>query len=148
VRTAVKILVIEDSEDDARLAMRMLRKGGFLPAYRRVDNVEALKTAFEQDRWDAVLSDFRMPGFSGMDALEVFRSTGLDIPFIFFSGTIGEETAVAAMKAGASDYVMKQDTVRLGVPLFVVHSTTIAAPSIHAGLRTTPFANPHEYWVS
>ena len=113
MRKAIKVLVIEDSEDDAKLAMRMLRQGGFIPSYRRVENVGALKAAFEEERWDAVLSDFRLPGFTGVEALQVFRSTELDIPFIFFSGTIGEEIAVAAMKAGASDYVMKQNMARL-----------------------------------
>ena len=117
MRRPIKVLVVEDSEDDAKLAMRMLRQGGFIPTYQRVENVEALKNAFERERWDAVLSDFRMPGFTGVEALEVFRSTKLDIPFIFFSGTIGEETAVAAMKAGASDYVMKQDMARLAPAL-------------------------------
>ena len=113
MRRAVKILVVEDSEDDAKLAMRALRQGGFVPTYLRVENAEALRAAFEREHWDAVLSDFRLPGFNGVEALEVFRDTGLDIPFIFFSGTIGEETAVAAMKAGASDYVMKQNMARL-----------------------------------
>jgi PAS domain S-box-containing protein len=117
VVTAVRILVVEDSDDDAKLAMRILRKDGFQPTYRRVQDVQALKAAFDQERWDAVLSDFRLPGFNGVEALEIFRATGLDIPFIFFSGTIGEETAVAAMKAGASDYVMKQDMARLAPAL-------------------------------
>ncbi len=110
---AIKILVVEDSDDDARLAVRMLRQGGFNPTYRRVQDLESLKAAFAKERWDAVLSDFRLPGFNGVDALKVFRATGLDIPFIFFSGTIGEETAVAAMKGGASDYVMKENMARL-----------------------------------
>ena len=113
MRKAIKVLVIEDSDDDAKLAMRMLRQGGFIPSYRRVENVGAMRAAFEEERWDAVLSDFRLPGFTGVEALEVFRSTELDIPFIFFSGTIGEEIAVAAMKAGASDYVMNQNMARL-----------------------------------
>ena len=110
---AVKILVVEDSEDDAKLAMRALRQGGFVPTYLRVENVEALRAALAHEHWDAVLSDFRLPGFTGVEALEVFRVSGLDIPFIFFSGTIGEETAVSAMKAGASDFVMKQNMARL-----------------------------------
>ncbi len=113
MRKTVKILVVEDSEDDAKLAIRALRQGGFNPTYLRVENVESLRNAFEQERWDAVLSDFRLPGFTGVDALKVFRDTSLDIPFIFVSGTIGEETAVAAMKAGASDYVMKHSLARL-----------------------------------
>jgi len=113
VSKAIKVLVVEDSDDDTRLAMRMLRSGGFEPTYQRVQDVQALKAALKQERWDAVISDFRMPGFNGVDALDVFRATGLDIPFIFVSGTIGEETAVAAMKAGASDYVMKANLARL-----------------------------------
>jgi PAS domain S-box-containing protein len=117
VSKAIKVLVVEDSEDDTWLAMRMLRQGGFDPTYRRVQDVAELKAALRQERWDAVLSDFRLPGFNGVEALEIFRSTGLDIPFVFCSGTIGEQTAVAAMKAGASDYVMKQDLARLAPAL-------------------------------
>ncbi len=109
----VRILVVEDSEDDARLAIRILRQGGFDPQFRRVQDIDALRDAFLREEWDAVLSDFRLPGFNGVRALEVFRETGLDIPFIFFSGTIGEEVAVSAMKAGASDYVMKENMARL-----------------------------------
>jgi PAS domain S-box-containing protein len=117
MKKAVRILVVEDSDDDAKLAMRILRKDGFDPTYRRVQDVDALKAAFDHESWDAVLSDFRLPSFDGVEALEIFRATGLDIPFIFVSGTIGEETAVAAMKAGASDYVMKQDMARLAPAL-------------------------------
>ena len=109
----IKVLVVEDSEDDARLAMRMLRRGGFDPSYQRVQEIDGLRAALRQERWDAVLSDFRMPGFNGVDALKVYRESGLDMPFIFVSGTIGEEIAVEAMKAGASDYVMKQNLARL-----------------------------------
>ena len=110
---AIRILIVEDSDDDARLAVRMLRRGGFEPVYRRVQDADGLIAAISQERWDAVLSDFRLPNFSGVQALNVFRSFGLDIPFIFVSGTIGEEIAVEAMKAGASDYVMKQNLARL-----------------------------------
>jgi PAS domain S-box-containing protein len=113
VNKAVKVLLIEDSEDDARLAVRMLRRGGFEPSYRRVQDEPSLQQALRDERWDAILSDYRLPGFNGVDALKICRDTGLDIPFIFFSGTIGEETAVAAMKAGASDYVMKHVLARL-----------------------------------
>jgi PAS domain S-box-containing protein len=113
VSKPIRVLIVEDSEDDARLAVRMLRTGGFDTSYRRVQDVDALHDAFTTERWDAVLSDFRLPGFNGVDALDIFRKTGLDIPFIFCSGTIGEEIAVAAMKAGASDYVMKSNMARL-----------------------------------
>ena len=109
----IRLLIVEDSEDDARLALRSLRRGGFDPSYRRVQDIGALLRALVEKTWDAVISDFSLPGFSGLDALQAFRSTGTDIPFIFVSGTIGEETAVQAMKAGASDYVMKQNLARL-----------------------------------
>ncbi len=111
--TRVRILVIEDSENDARLAMRLLRRAGFEPDYHRVQDLHGVQAALAQGHWDAVISDFSMPGFSGMDALEAFRGAGLDMPFIFVSGTIGEETAVRAIKAGASDYVMKDNMSRL-----------------------------------
>nr|WP_316639538.1 response regulator [uncultured Roseateles sp.] len=109
----VKILVIEDSEDDAQLTLLALKRGGFKPQHRRVQDAAALRAALSQERWDAVLADFSLPRFSGVEALNIFRTTELDIPFIFVSATIGEETAVAAMKAGASDYVMKQNIARL-----------------------------------
>ena len=113
----VKILIVEDSEDDAKLAMRALRDGGFDPTSRRVQTAADLETTLTQEDWDAVISDFKMPGFSGTDALRIFRATDLDIPFILISGSIGEETAVAAMKAGASDYVMKKSLARLAPAL-------------------------------
>jgi diguanylate cyclase (GGDEF)-like protein/PAS domain S-box-containing protein len=117
VNKPVKVLIVEDSEDDAKLALRALRSGGFDPTSRRVQTAADLETALAEERWDAVISDFKMPGFTGMDALRIFRSTGLDIPFILISGTIGEETAVDAMKAGASDYVMKKSLARLAPAL-------------------------------
>jgi PAS domain S-box-containing protein len=114
---AIKVLVVEDSEDDTQLAMLTLRRAGFDPHYRRVQDADSLLAAISEERWDAVLSDSRLPAFSGVEALQLFRKSGLDIPFIFVSGTIGEETAVEAMKAGASDYVMKENLARLAPAL-------------------------------
>ena len=114
---AIKVLVVEDSEDDTQLAMLTLRRAGFEPSYRRVQDAQSLLAAIGEEHWDAVLSDSRLPTFSGVEALRLFRQTGLDIPFIFVSGTIGEETAVDAMKAGASDYVMKENLARLAPAL-------------------------------
>jgi PAS domain S-box-containing protein len=114
---AIKVLVVEDSEDDTQLAMLTLRRAGFDPHYRRVQDADSLLAAISEERWDAVLSDSRLPAFSGVEALRLFRKSGLDIPFIFVSGTIGEETAVEAMKAGASDYVMKENLARLAPAL-------------------------------
>jgi CheY-like chemotaxis protein len=117
VNKPVKVLIAEDSEDDAKLALRVLRRGGFDPTYRRVQTAAELETALAQERWDAVISDFKMPGFTGMDALRIFRAAGPDIPFLLISGTVGEETAVDAMKGGASDYVMKKSLARLAPAL-------------------------------
>ncbi len=114
---AIRLLVVEDSEDDAKLVVRMLKRGGFAAQHERVQSATALKAALAGQQWDAVISDFRMPGFTGMDALRILQSTGLDIPFILISGTIGEETAVGAMKAGASDYIMKENLARLAPAL-------------------------------
>lgn len=113
----IKVLAVEDSENDFRLAMRLLRRAGFAPDCRRVQDLPALRQSLLEGPWDALISDFSMPGFSGLEALAEFRKTGLDIPFIFVSGTIGEETAVAAMQAGANDYVMKENLSRLGPAL-------------------------------
>src|SRR5450759_1859143 len=117
VNKPVKVLIVEDSEDDAKLALLALHRGGFDPTARRVQTAAERETALAEERWDAVISDFQMPGFTGMDALRIFRSSGLDIPFILISGTIGEETAVDAMKAGASDYIMKKNLARLAPAL-------------------------------
>lgn len=113
----IRILAVEDSENDFRLAMRQLRKAGFAPDGRRVQDLPSLRQALQEGAWDAMISDFSMPGFSGLEALAEFRTTGMDIPFIFVSGTIGEEMAVAAMRAGANDYVMKENMRRLGPAL-------------------------------
>ena len=117
MKQPVKILIIEDSEDDAKLALRALCRGGFDPTHRRIQTAAELESALAQERWDAVISDFMLPGFTGIDALGIFRAAGLDIPFILVSGTIGEESAVNAMTAGASDYVMKNNLARLAPAL-------------------------------
>ncbi len=113
----VQILIVEDSDDDVRLTVLALRRGGFNPSYQCVQDAASLRGALSASRWDAVLADFSMPRFSGIEALNIFRTANLDIPFIFVSGAIGEETAVAAMKAGANDYVMKQNIARLAPAL-------------------------------
>jgi DNA-binding NtrC family response regulator len=113
----VKVPVVEDSGGDAELVLRAFRQGGFDPTHRRAQNAVELESALTQERWDAVISDFKMPGFTALDALKICRSAGLDIPFILASGTIGEETAVDAMRAGASDDVMKTSLARLAPAL-------------------------------
>ena len=109
----LKLLIVEDSEDDALFIVRELTQGGFNPEAERVDNLAGLRTALERQSWDVIISDHTLPGFDSLRALEVVNSRQLDVPFIVVSGTIGEETAVKAMKAGASDYVMKSHLARL-----------------------------------
>jgi DNA-binding NtrC family response regulator len=109
----IRVLVVEDSEDDTTLLMRELRRSGYEPIYIRVDTPDTMKSALHQDEWDIVISDYYMPGFSGLDAFHVLRDSSLDIPFIIVSGKIGEDTAVEAMRAGVQDYIMKDNLRRL-----------------------------------
>jgi two-component system, cell cycle sensor histidine kinase and response regulator CckA len=111
--TALRALIVEDSEMDCDILVRELRKGGYDVTFERVDSAEALSTALILGTWDIVFSDYSIPGFSGVACLKIIRERGLDVPFIFVSGTIGEEMAVEAMKLGANDYVMKGNTARL-----------------------------------
>ncbi len=109
----LRVLLVEDVEDDALLVLRALRAGGFQPEHKRVETPEAMTLALADGPWDIVICDYAMPKFSGVGALALLRKSGLDIPFIVVSGTIGEETAVAMMKAGAHDYMMKGNLARL-----------------------------------
>ena len=111
--TALRVLIVEDSEEDALLLVRELRRGGYEAAHQRVDSPSAVRATLERETWDLVISDYNIPGFGGLEALALVRDRGLDIPFIFVSGTISEDQAVAAMKAGASDYFAKGQLKRL-----------------------------------
>jgi two-component system, NarL family, sensor histidine kinase UhpB len=114
VKQPLQVLVVEDSEDDAVLLEIALQRAGYAPACYRVETPEALKAALAQHQWDIVISDYRLPRFDGLAALALVKEKELDLPFIIVSGYITEETAVAAMKAGAHDYVMKDNLARLG----------------------------------
>ena len=109
----LRALIIEDSEDDALLLQRQLRSGGYELIARQVDTAEAMKAALEEETWDIIFADYTMPRFDGLAALHLLRANNADIPFIFVSGTIGEDTAVMAMRAGAQDYIMKGRNKRL-----------------------------------
>jgi PAS domain S-box-containing protein len=111
---SIRVLIVDDSEDDALLLVRQLRHSGFDPSFERVDTAEAMNAALEKLTWDLVLSDFMMPRFGGLEAVELLRRRGFDIPILIVSGKIGEETAVECVKAGASDYLMKDNLKRLG----------------------------------
>ncbi|HMG19061.1 MAG TPA: response regulator, partial [Gemmatimonadales bacterium] len=111
--TRLRLLVVEDSEDDAHLLVRELKRAGYDVAHERVDTAKALEAALDRQTWDVVIGDYSMPQFSGTAALAIIQERGLDLPFISVSGTISEEMAVAAMRAGAKDYVTKGQLKRL-----------------------------------
>ena len=111
--TPIRVLIVEDSEDDAQLLLRALRTGSFDPQWTRVDSPEGLTSALARQAWDVIICDYSMPHFDAPAAMKVVQGTGKDIPFIIVSGKIGEDTAVAALKAGAHDYVMKDRLQRL-----------------------------------
>ncbi len=111
--TTLRVLLVEDSADDALLLVRELRRGGYEVSSERVDTADGLSAALERGGWDVVFADFTMPNFRGTAALQIVRGRDADLPFIFVSGTIGEDVAVEAMKAGANDYVMKGNLKRL-----------------------------------
>jgi len=112
MKSPLRVLVVEDSEFDARMLIRLLNRGGYETEYRRVETAEQLREAFKEE-WDIVLSDYNLPGFNAPQALEIYQEHNLDIPFIIISGGIGEDIAVASMKAGAHDYLMKGNLARL-----------------------------------
>ena len=122
MKTPLRILIVEDSEDDALLAIRHIEKGNYRIEYEVVQTAENLEQSLKEKQWDAVLSDYQMPRFNGFEALKIYKKSGLDIPFIIISGTIGEEIAVECMKAGADDYLMKGHLKRL-------------LPAVERGLR-------------
>ncbi len=113
VGAPLRVLIIEDSEDDTELLLTRLRRGGYSPAWERVDTPAAMRAALERSGWDLVLSDHTLPCFSAPAALAVLQEYKLDLPFIIVSGRISEAVAITAMRAGAHDYVLKADLARL-----------------------------------
>jgi PAS domain S-box-containing protein len=109
----LRVLIVEDSEDDTLLTVRELRRSGYTLDYVRVDTPSAMQEALEQQTWDIVIADYTLPTFNAPEALKILQSRKLDLPFIIVSGTIGEDIAVAAMKAGAHDYLIKGNLARL-----------------------------------
>ena len=112
----LRILHLEDSELDHKLTLAQLRRGGIAVEMLRIDSEPEFLRAMEQ-AWDAVISDYNLPGFSGLVALDLLKAEGLDLPFILVSGEIGEDTAVEAMRDGASDYLLKNNLARLAPSL-------------------------------
>src|SRR5882724_4360667 len=109
----LRVLIVEDSEDDCLLLKNELARGGYAVTYSRVETAEEMTAALAEEHWDIIVSDHRMPRFSSLAALKLFKERASNIPFIVVSGSIGEELAVSAMKAGAHDYIMKDNLTRL-----------------------------------
>jgi PAS domain S-box-containing protein len=110
---SIKVLIIEDNEDDALLVLRSLRQGDLQVTSQRVETAEALQEALNSHNWDVIISDYSLPHFDAPRALEIIQQQQIDIPFIVVSGTIGEASAVELMKQGANDYLMKGRLTRL-----------------------------------
>lgn len=109
----IRVLIVEDSEDDALLTLRELKKGGYDPEYSIVETPEAMSKALDEGEWDLILSDFQMPSFDGREALRIVQEKKVDVPFVVISGILVEENAVEILKAGANDYVKKGNWARL-----------------------------------
>lgn len=109
----LKVLFVEDTEADALRLLNELYRGDYNPVDSRVDTPNALKTALKEETWDIVISDFSMPAFTGLDALEIVKESELDLPFILVSGALSEENAVTSLRAGAHDFISKNNMARL-----------------------------------
>ena len=113
-RSPLRVLIVEDSADDAELLLRAVRQSGYEPTAARVETAAAMRAALHDKPWDLILSDYHIPGFGGMEALRIAKESGLDLPFIVVSGKVGEEALVEVMKAGATDFLLKGSLARLG----------------------------------
>lgn len=112
-KNSIRLLIVEDFEDDALLLIEELRRGGYDPTFVRVETESEYQKELLKNGWDIIISDFNLPRFNGLRALEILKNHHLEVPFILVSGTVGEDVAVQAMKAGAQDYIMKTNYVRL-----------------------------------
>ena len=128
----LRVLIVEDSENDALLLVRELKKGGYEPDYERVESSGAMEKALAASEWDVVVSDYRMPRFGALEALRVARDAGSDAPFIVVSGKVGEEAAVEVMKAGAYDFLSKGNPA---LDLITRGSMPLLCPTVERGLE-------------
>ena len=110
---SLRVLIVEDSEDDALLIIRELKKGGYNPVYKLVETAAAMKKALKEKQWDIILCDYSLPKFNAPSAISVLKEANVDIPLIMVSETIGEDMAVECMRLGAQDYIMKDNLSRL-----------------------------------
>jgi PAS domain S-box-containing protein len=130
IKPFLRVLVVEDSQLDAHLVAREIERGGYAVEFTRVESKAAMQEALAERAWDLIISDYSMPRFSAMAALDTLKASSLDIPFIVVSGTIGEESAIAALQAGAHDFLLKGTWARL-------------IPAIERGLREAEIRRAH-----
>jgi len=135
MKKSIRLLIIEDSEDDAELLVRKVTKSGYKIKYTRVESEKEMKSALQQEAWDLIISDYSLPNFTGLSAINLINQLKIDIPFIIVSGAIGEDIAVEAMKAGAHDYIMKDNLARL-------------SPAIERELREAKIRNERKQAIS
>ena len=109
----IRVLIVDDSENDALLLTDELKKNGYDSTWIRVDEPEDMEQALREQSWDIIIADYTMPDFGGPEALTILQSTGLDIPFILVSGTTAEHTCVDVMRSGAQDFIFKHSLFRL-----------------------------------
>jgi two-component system, cell cycle sensor histidine kinase and response regulator CckA len=157
MNSPLRVLIVEDFEDDMLLVLRELRRGGYTVESVRVETSAAMQSALEQQQWDLIIADYSLPTFSAPQALQLLQSLNLDLPFIIVSGKIGEETAVTAMKAGAHDYLIKGNLARLvpaverelreAVERQKRHSAEQALRESEERYRLLFESNPNPMWV-
>lgn len=128
---SLRVLMVEDSEDDEMLLIREHKKGGYNPVYERVANAAAMKKALKEKKWDIILCDYMMPGFDAPSAINILKEANLEIPLIVVTGTSGEEMAIDCMRFGAKDYIMKANLSRL-------------CPAISRALEEAEVKNKHK----
>jgi CheY-like chemotaxis protein len=133
------VLIVEDSQWDAELLVAEIKREGYEVSFERVDTAGAFEFALGKGDWDVILSDYIMPQFNALEALALYKASGRDIPFILVSGTVGEETAVVAMKAGAQDFLLKHKLARL-VPILERELRSARQRREHQDRRAMPEA--------
>ncbi|MBI4473587.1 MAG: response regulator, partial [Acidobacteria bacterium] len=109
----LRVLIVEDSAEDAALVLRHLKKGGYEPVHLVVSTGREMRKALRERSWEVILCDYSLPSFDAFAALKILKQSAVDLPFIVVSGSIDQDTAVATMKAGAHDYLLKDNLTRL-----------------------------------
>ena len=110
---ALRVLIVDNSEDDTLLIIRELKKDGYNPVHERVETSAAMKKTLKEKQWDIILCDYKLTKFNAPSAIAVLKETNIDIPIIIVSGTVGEDVAIECMRLGAQDYIMKRNLSRL-----------------------------------